>query len=82
MSHVSTTPISITTQAFVFKELDSIFVLALATLSSTPLALNTIPITLLLDHDMGVGNNEGGRIEGDGIKEGRIQCTKLVISLV
>jgi hypothetical protein len=57
-------------------------VLAFDTFSSTPLALKTIPTTLLLDHDMGVGYFEGGRIEGDGIKEGRIQCTKLVISLV
>jgi hypothetical protein len=71
MSLVSTIPISIT-QAHALKELASIFVLALATLSSTPLALKTIPITLPLDHDMGVGNSEGGGIEGDGLKEGRL----------
>jgi hypothetical protein len=28
---------------------------------------------------MGVGNSEGGRIEGDGIKEGRVQGMELVI---
>jgi hypothetical protein len=79
MSLVSTTPVSIT-QAPTLKELASIFVPTLATLSSTPLALNTIPITLPLDHDMGVGKSEGGGIEGDGLKEGRVQGMELVIS--
>jgi hypothetical protein len=65
-----------------FKELTNIFLLAFTNLFSTPLALKTIPTTLLLDHDMGVGSSEGGRIESDGIKEGRVQGMELVITLM
>jgi hypothetical protein len=45
------------------------------------MALKTIPIKPL-DHDMGVDNSEGEGIEGDGIKERRVQGMELVISLV
>ncbi len=55
--------------------------LTLITLSFTPLTLKTIPIRRL-DHDMGADSSEGEGIEGDGIKERRIQGMELVISLV